>query len=184
MSAPYSKSLVKYKHTGLGFWSSNLQYLYSTKSSFLFRKFLMTSLHVIRSLGSRPIQNPGYAMLAGLPNVAYLGKKNAFQLRSTGSVEQVRLIWFVRWFWDCWFGFAFEDLRDASQWGRTLLNNLWAVWLDCFIKLCCWSWVLLVAIRLLDVWCHRLEQWLRHQLRQNLNIWFWKKTIIKKKLIS
>ena len=46
-SSTSSKILVSCKHTGRGFWSSNLQNLFPIKSSFLFRKFMMTPLNVI-----------------------------------------------------------------------------------------------------------------------------------------
>ena len=63
--------------------------------------------------------------------------------------------------WGCWFGFAFEGLRDAPQCGRLArLNYLWAIKLNCFISLYCWSWDLLVTIAVccIDIWRHRLKQ--------------------------
>ena len=46
-SSTSSKILVSCKHTGRGFWSSNLQNLFPIKNSFFFRKFMMTPLNVI-----------------------------------------------------------------------------------------------------------------------------------------
>ena len=57
-SFPLTKSLVRAK-PGHGFWSSILRYLGPIKT-FSFKKFLITSLHLVCGLGP-PIKNTGYA---------------------------------------------------------------------------------------------------------------------------